>query len=40
MAVKLNSKTAMAVSVYPKEGNPLWGEYSTQSSCTYLKKLF
>jgi hypothetical protein len=37
MAVKLNSKTAMAVSVYPKEGNPLWGEYSTRAVAHTLK---
>lgn len=37
MAVKLNSKTAMAVSVYPKEGNPLWGEYSTKAVAHTLK---
>jgi hypothetical protein len=24
MAVQLSSKTAMAVSIYPKEANPLW----------------
>jgi len=29
MAVKLNGKIVMAESVYPKEGNPLWGETST-----------
>ncbi|WP_298392776.1 M1 family metallopeptidase [Flavobacterium sp.] len=37
MAVKLNDKTAMAVSVYPKEGNPLWGEYSTRAVAHTLK---
>jgi len=37
MAVKLNEKTAMAVSVYPKEGNPLWGEYSTKAVAHTLK---
>ncbi len=37
MAVQLNSKTAMAVSVYPKEGNPLWGEYSTKAVAHTLK---
>jgi hypothetical protein len=29
MAVKLSTKNAMAVSIYPKEANPLWGETST-----------
>lgn len=29
MAVKVGSKDVMAVSLYPKEGNPLWEEYST-----------
>jgi hypothetical protein len=29
MAVQLNGKIVMAESVYPKEGNPLWGETST-----------
>ena len=31
-AVKMNNgKTVMAVSIYPKEGNPLWEEYSTKA---------
>jgi hypothetical protein len=30
MAVKLGGKDVMAVSLYPKEGNPLWEEYSTR----------
>jgi hypothetical protein len=29
MAVQLSNKTTMAVSIYPKEANPLWGETST-----------
>jgi len=29
MAVKMNDKTALAQSLYPKEGNPLWGKEST-----------
>jgi hypothetical protein len=29
MAVQLATKTTMAVSIYPKEANPLWGETST-----------
>ena len=32
MAVKLsNGETTMAMSLYPKEGNPLWEEYSTRA---------
>ncbi|MEJ2113606.1 MAG: M1 family metallopeptidase [Flavobacteriaceae bacterium] len=30
MAVNINGKTVMAVSLYPKEGNPLWEEHSTR----------
>jgi hypothetical protein len=37
MAVKLNEKTVMAVSVYPKEANPLWGETSTRTVAHTLK---
>lgn len=37
MAVQLGGKTVMAVSVYPKEGNPLWGEYSTRVVAHTLK---
>lgn len=29
-AVKIGNRDVMAVSLYPKEGNPLWGEYSTK----------
>ena len=29
MAVKVGNKNVMAVSLYPKEGNPLWEEWST-----------
>ncbi len=29
MAVKVNDKTPLAQSLYPKEGNPLWGKEST-----------
>ncbi len=29
-AVKIGGKTVMAISMYPKEGNPLWEEYSTK----------
>jgi hypothetical protein len=37
MAVKLNGKIVMAESVYPKEGNPLWGETSTLMVAHTLK---
>ena len=30
MAVKVGDKDVMAVSLYPKEGNPLWEDYSTK----------
>jgi hypothetical protein len=30
MAVDINGKNVMAVSYYPKEGNPLWEKYSTR----------
>jgi hypothetical protein len=30
MAVKLSEKTVMAMSLYPKESNPMWGETSTK----------
>jgi hypothetical protein len=29
-AVQINNKTTLAMSFYPKEGNPLWEKYSTQ----------
>ncbi len=31
MAVKVGSKTPLAQSLYPKEGNPLWGKESTRA---------
>lgn len=37
MGVNLNGKTVMAVSYYPKEGNPLWEEYSTRVVAHTLK---
>ena len=37
MAVKLGAKDVMAVSLYPKEGNPLWEEYSTKAVVQTLK---
>jgi len=44
MAVDVQGKTVMAVSLYPKEGNPLWEEYSTkavkQTLQTYSKMTF
>lgn len=30
-AVKMSNRDVMAVSLYPKEGNPLWEEYSTKA---------
>jgi len=36
-AVKMGSRTVMAVSLYPKEGNPLWEEYSTKAVVATLK---
>ena len=44
MSVKVNNKNIIASSLYPKEGNPLWGEYSTKvvahSLKTYSKYTF
>ena len=37
MAVKVGSRKVMAVSLYPKEGNPLWEEYSTVAVAQTLK---
>ena len=37
MAVKMQAKTVMAVSLYPKEGNPLWEKYSTMAVAHTLK---
>ena len=43
-AVKMGNRDVMAVSLYPKEGNPLWEEYSTkavvQTLQTYSKFTF
>jgi len=43
-AVAIADKTVMAVSLYPKEGNPLWEEYSTKVVAhtikSYSKHLF
>ncbi|NRA93630.1 MAG: M1 family peptidase, partial [Psychroserpens sp.] len=37
MAVKIADKTVMAYSFYPKEGNPLWEQYSTRVVAHTLK---
>ncbi|MCB0706677.1 MAG: M1 family metallopeptidase [Saprospiraceae bacterium] len=37
MAVKMSDKTVMAMSMYPKEGNPLWEMYSTKVVAHTLK---
>jgi hypothetical protein len=37
MAVKLSGKNVMAVSVYPKEGNPLWEQFSTRAVAHTLR---
>ena len=37
MAVDINGKKVMAISMYPKEGNPLWEEYSTKAVAITLK---
>lgn len=37
MAVKQSEDTVMAMSLYPKEGNPLWERYSTKAVAHTLK---
>ncbi len=37
MAVKIGNRDVMAVSMYPKEGNPLWEEWSTKAVASTLK---
>jgi hypothetical protein len=37
MAVKFGSRTVIAQSLYPKEGNPLWAKYSTEVVAHTLK---
>jgi hypothetical protein len=37
MAVDISGKTVMAYSYYPKEGNPLWEQYSTRAVAQTLK---
>ena len=36
MATDINGKTVMAVSMYPKEGNPLWEQHSTRAVANAL----
>ncbi|MEL4455454.1 M1 family metallopeptidase [Lutimonas vermicola] len=36
-AVKIGDRTVMAISLYSKEGNPLWEEYSTRVVASTLK---
>ena len=38
MAVNINGKTVMAISLYPKEGNPLWEEHSTRVVANTLEE--
>lgn len=38
MAVDINGKNVMAVSLYPKEGNPLWEEHSTRTVANTLEE--
>ncbi len=37
MAVKIGDQTSMAMSMYPKEGNPLWERFSTKAVAHTLK---
>jgi hypothetical protein len=37
MGVDMDGRTVMAMSYYPKEGNPLWGQYSTEVVAHTLK---
>ncbi len=37
MGVKMGDRTVMAMSYYPKEGNPLWEQYSTKAVAHTLK---
>lgn len=37
MAVKIGDTDVMAVSMYPKEGNPLWEDWSTKAVASTLK---
>lgn len=38
MAVNINGRTVMAISLYPKEGNPLWEEHSTRVVANTLEE--
>ena len=38
MAVNINGKNIMAVSLYPKEGNPLWEQHSTRVVANTLEE--
>ncbi len=38
MAVNINGKNVMAISLYPKEGNPLWEEHSTRVVANTLEE--
>ncbi len=37
LQVEIAGKKVMAMSLYPKEGNPLWGQYSTQTVAHTLR---
>ncbi len=37
MAVKIGNRTTMAMSYYPKEANPLWGQFSTRAVAHTLR---
>jgi hypothetical protein len=37
MNVKVGDKDVLAISLYPKEGNPLWGEWSTYAVASTLE---
>ena len=37
MAVKLDTRNTMAISLYPKEGNPLWEQFSTKAVAHTLR---
>ncbi len=39
MATDIDGKNVMAVSLYPKEGNPLWEEWSTKAVASTFKIL-
>lgn len=38
MAVKMKEKDVIAMSLYPREANPLWGDYSTRTVAHTLKE--